>query len=102
MTLREEISKILTYTPAMKKAYARIARLMGDDCFVCGRPFRIDKQRQMYVDAILALIKKHERGLLEEIYKYAKDLTSVTDNKKHNTAVLRLLNYLAKLKEVEE
>jgi len=56
----------------------------------------------MYVDAILALIKKHERGLLEEIYKYAKDLTSVTDNKKHNTAVLRLLNYLAKLKEVEE
>jgi len=56
----------------------------------------------MPTEELFTLIKKHERGLLEEIYKYAKDLTSVTDNKKHNTAVLRLLNYLAKLKEVEE
>ena len=70
-----------------------ILELTEGDIYDC------DKKTQERITQLLALIKKHERTILEEIHKYGKDLTSVTNNKKHNTAVLRLLNYLAKLKD---
>lgn len=60
-----------------------------------GRGWHLKDKKQ----SLLQLQKETEERVIGEIDNWAKDLTSVTNNEKHNKAVLKLLNYLLSLKQ---